>query len=260
MGAVYEAQDLRLGRVVAVKVLLGRAFGEPTALRRFRREAQATARLNHPNIVSAYDFGALEGQGAYLVMERVNGVTLRADMERQKAMPATAVADWFDPLLDGLAAAHAQGIVHRDLKPENVIGRRDAFQALTVKILDFGLAKFLAAETLASGPVTAEGSVLGTPAYMSPEQLLGREADHRSDLFAVGVMLVEALTGRRPFEAEGLVRSLPADPLYLPGSSPAMGSVEGLLRRCLAQNPEDRCASAAALRDELIPAPRSADG
>ncbi|MGH9321792.1 MAG: protein kinase domain-containing protein [Vicinamibacteria bacterium] len=260
MGAVYEARDLRLARVVAVKVLLGRAFGQPAALRRFRREAQSAARLNHPNIVSVFDFGPLEGQGAYLVMERVNGVTLRAEMECGKVIAAQAVADWFEPLLDGLAAAHAQGIVHRDLKPENVIGRRGASQALAVKILDFGLAKFFNAETLASGPVTVQGVILGTPGYMAPEQLLGRETDHRADIFAVGVMLVEALTGRRPFDdrtSEGLALPPPRGQRYLPGASLQTRVVEVLLQSCLAQNPQDRYPSAAELRSELGPALRA---
>jgi serine/threonine protein kinase len=118
MGAVYEARDLRLEREVAVKILLGRSFGQPAALRRFRREAQAAARLNHPNIVAVYDVGSLEGEGAFLVMERVHGVTLRAELERQNLMMPAVAAEWFEPLLNGLQAAHTAGIVHRDLKPE----------------------------------------------------------------------------------------------------------------------------------------------
>jgi hypothetical protein len=249
MGAVYEARDLRLSRAVAVKVMLGRAFGEPSALRRFRREAQAAASLNHPNIVSVFDFGSLEGQGAFLVMERVSGETLRAEMERQKILPPAVVADWLDPLLEGLAAAHAQGIVHRDLKPENVIGRRDGSQSLTVKILDFGLAKFLAAESLSSGPVTETGVVLGTPAYMAPEQFLGREVDPRADIFSVGVIVVEALTGKRPFDEEEA-----EDPGRLRTVSPV---VELMIRKCLAKDPQDRYQSAAALRRRVVPALRA---
>jgi serine/threonine protein kinase len=249
MGAVYEARDLRLSRAVAVKVMLGRAFGEPSALRRFRREAQAAASLNHPNIVSVFDFGSLEGQGAFLVMERVSGETLRAEMERQKILPPAVVADWLDPLLEGLVAAHAQGIVHRDLKPENVIGRRDGSQSLTVKILDFGLAKFLAAESLSSGPVTETGVVLGTPAYMAPEQFLGREVDPRADIFSVGVIVVEALTGKRPFDEEEA-----EDPGRLRTVSPV---VELMIRKCLAKDPQDRYQSAAALRRRVVPALRA---
>jgi serine/threonine protein kinase len=252
MGAVYAAQDLRLGRSVAVKILLGRAFGQPAALRRFRREAHAAARLNHPNIVSIYDFGSLEGQGAYLVMERVHGATLRAELDRTAVMPLGAVIDWFDPLLEGLQAAHGHGIVHRDLKPENVIGRRDG-PRLAVKILDFGLAKFQVAELPTSGTVTAEGAVLGTLGYMSPEQLLGGDIDPRSDIFSVGVMLVEALTGRKPFEGESYAeRTLSRAPFHLPGSSPWTRAVDELLEKCLARDPRDRYASAATLRNDLV--------
>jgi eukaryotic-like serine/threonine-protein kinase len=257
MGAVYEAHDLRLGRSVAVKILLGRAFGQPTALRRFRREAHAAARLNHPNIVSIYDFGSLEGQGAYLVMERVSGETLRTELGRTAVLPPAVVIDWFDPLLEGLAAAHAQGIVHRDLKPENVVARREGSRGLAVKILDFGLAKLHGAEPPASGTMTAEGAVLGTLGYMSPEQLVGGDVDHRTDIFAVGVMLVEALTGRRPFEGESYVeRTRPRAPLALP-VSPLRAAVDELLRRCLAVDPRDRYGSAAELRDDLVSALRA---
>ncbi len=143
MGAVYEARDLGLGRQVAIKIMLGGGFGHETALRRFRREAQAVARLNHPNIVSLYDFGELEGGGAYLVMERLHGATLRAEMKRVGVFSPAETADWFEQILAGLAAAHEQGVVHRDLKPENILGGRRASGSLVVKILDFGLAKNL---------------------------------------------------------------------------------------------------------------------
>ena len=121
MGAVYEASDLKLDRTVAVKIMLSRAFGQPGALRRFRREARTAARLSHPNIVAVHDVGSLEGEGAYIVMERVQGHTLRTAMSRQHPMPAAVAAEWFEPILNGIAAAHVRGIVHRDLKPENVI-------------------------------------------------------------------------------------------------------------------------------------------
>jgi serine/threonine protein kinase len=196
MGAVYEARDLRLNRVVAVKILLGRAFGQRTALRRFQREARAAARLSHPNIVSVYDFGELHGEGAFLVMERVEGVTMRTALQRAGSFPPAEAADWFDQLLAGIAAAHAAGIVHRDLKPENVIGLRAGAAAVSVKILDFGLARMPAADDLTSESLTLQGSIMGTLGYMAPEQLLGGDVDDRVDLFAAGVMLAEALTGR----------------------------------------------------------------
>ena len=204
-----------------------------------------------------FDFGPLEGEGAYLVMEMVRGRTLRAELERLGRMPPETAAEWFGPLLDGTAAAHAHGIIHRDLKPENVIGRRDDAGALVVKLLDLGLVKFRAGEPLATeGPMTADGLVMGTPAYMSPEQLLGREVDQRTDIFAVAVMVIEALTGRRPFQGDTLADLLFAQQQTsdrLPGSSTAGASPGRSLAACLAVDPRDRVSSAATLRDALIP-------
>ena len=255
MGAVYEARDLRLDRSVAVKVLLGRAFGHQPALRRFRREARAAAHLNHPNIVAVYDVGSLEGEGAYLVMERVHGATLRAAFDRTHPLAPPVAAEWFDQILAGIAAAHTHGIVHRDLKPDNVMGRRNDAGVLSVKILDLGLVKFRD-EAPASGTMTAKGLVMGTLGYMSPEQLLGNPVDHRTDLFAIAVMLIEALTGERPFRGDTYAefwRALQLTTPRLPGSSREVRALDELLQRCLAAAPADRFASAAALRRELIP-------
>ncbi len=260
MGAVYEARDLRLGRTVAVKIMLGRAFGQQDALRRFRREAQAAAHVNHPNIVGVYDFGSLEGEGAYLVMEYVHGMTLRSAIDRDRSMPPRVAAEWFGQILDGIAAAHACGIVHRDLKPENVMGRRDESGALTVKILDLGLVKFQT-EARVSGVLTAQGVVMGTLGYMSPEQLLGSAVDHRTDLFALAVMLVEALTGERPFRGETygeFLREVRHATYRLPESPPLPPALGTLLQRCLAAGADDRFPSAAALRGELLPVLRTA--
>ncbi len=255
MGAVYEARDLRLERMVAVKILLGRAFGQPAALRRFHREARATARLNHPNIVALYDYGSLEGEGAYLVMERVQGVTLRAELERRRSLPPAVAADWFEPLLEGLAAAHAAGIIHRDLKPENVMGRQTPSGTLLVKLLDLGLVKFHTGEPPTSGSMTAQGIIMGTPGYMAPEQLFAGEVDQRTDLFAVGVMLIEVLTGQRPLPAMDprRSRSLARWSEQVRGPSLQLRTLERLLRRCLAEDPRERFPSADALREELIP-------
>ncbi len=253
MGAVYEASDLRLRRTVAVKVMLGRGFGRATALRRFRREARAAAQLNHPNVVAVHDVGSLEGEGAYLVMERVRGVTLREELRRVRVMAPRVAAAWLGPVLDGLGAAHAAGVIHRDLKPENVMGRRDGSGALLVKILDLGLAKLRAEAPAASGTMTATGILMGTLAYMSPEQLTGRDVDERTDLFAVGVMLLEALTGRNPFAERDYAR--PADVAWrLPGASAEVHALEALLRRCLAPDPRERFPTAEATREALAPA------
>jgi len=241
MGAVYEARDLRLDRVVAVKIMLSRAFGQPGSLRRFRREARAAASLSHPCIVSVYDVGSLEGEGAYIVMERIEGETLRAALTRERTLSPAAAAEWFEPLLLGIAAAHERGIIHRDLKPENVMGHRGNSGALAVKILDLGLVKLREGGANVSGTMTQDGAVLGTPDYMSPEQLLGRDVDQRSDLFSIGVMLLETLTGER---TSGGVASRP----------PALaGDLHELVCRCLAAEPRDRPESADALKEQLLP-------
>jgi serine/threonine protein kinase len=253
MGAVYEARDLRLGRAVAVKCLLGRQFGQQGALRRFRREARAAARLNHRNVVAVYDYGVLEGEGAYLVMELVRGVTLRAELQRSGSLTAARTADWFEPLLDGVAAAHAEGMVHRDLKPENVIGTDG--DALEVRILDLGLVKLDPGESLSTDPLTAEGAVMGTLAYMAPEQLLGGDVDHRADVFAVGLMLVEALTGGYPFrDLDGRrSRGLRSGSCRVSGVGSEASALAALLNRCLEVEPQVRPGSAAALKRELAP-------
>jgi serine/threonine-protein kinase len=260
MGAVYEAQDLRLDRQVAVKVMISRDAGQRIALRRFQREARAAARLNHPNVVAIHDYGAIEPDGAFLVMERVPGQTLRAELERARALAPAAAAEWIDPLLDGLQAAHHAGIVHRDLKPENVIGHRNADGRLSVKVLDFGLAKLRLTEHSATGTMTAVGAVLGTFGYMSPEQLLAGEVDHRADVFAVGVMVAEMVTGTRPFRGATYLEILNAvliEPYHLPGATPAIRRLDALLQQCLAKDPRNRLASVATLRTLLVDALRA---
>lgn len=257
MGAVYEARDIRLDRVVAVKVIYLQSFGEDSRLRRFYREARAAARLQHPNIVTMYDFGELDGEGAYYVMERIRGNTLRREIERTGVLTPQQTAEWLAQVLDGLSAAHAQGIVHRDLKPENMMAERSPDGVLHVKILDFGLAKVQVADAAASASVTAGGLIVGTLGYMPPEQLLGRDIDYRADLFAMGVILFEALTGRRPFDAHTYGTLLDAflNPTpRLPYDTQEWTPVNTLLRRCLARDPLERPESAATLRRDLVPA------
>jgi GAF domain-containing protein len=242
MGAVYEARDLRLQRTVALKIMLGRAFGQPGALSRFRREARAAARLSHPSIVTVYDVGVLTGEGAYIVMERVAGETLRAALDREHRFSPSVAAEWFAPLLDGIGAAHAQGIVHRDLKPENVMGHR-VNGLLRVKILDLGLVKLRESNAESMATRTAEGLIMGTPDYMPPEQLLGREVDERADIFSIGVMLLEALSGVRPriHDKRDAIPAFPDVPLQV------------LIRSCLASDAGERPASAASLAEKLLP-------
>jgi len=197
MGEVYRARDNSLGREVALKLLPEQLASDPDRLRRFEQEARAAAALNHPNIVAVYRFGTRNGNTPYLVTELLQGQTLRERLQ-QGAIPIRKTVDYAAQIARGLAAAHDQGIVHRDLKPENIFLTRDGL----VKILDFGLAKLKAPEAgeMHSTLATEPGMVLGTVGYMSPEQVRGLVADHRSDICSLGTILYEMLSGNRAFQ------------------------------------------------------------
>jgi serine/threonine protein kinase len=202
MGEVYRARDTRLGRDVAIKVLPAAFSRDPERLRRFKQEAQVVAALNHPNILAIHDFGEHEGS-PYIVTELLEGQTLRGWLGGG-AVPSRKATNTAEQVARGLAAAHDKGIVHRDLKPENIFITRDG----RVKILDFGLAKLTAEETPDAETVplqTEPGVVMGTIGYMSPEQVRGLKADHRSDLFSLGAVLYEMLAGKRAFHGETFV-------------------------------------------------------
>jgi len=234
-------------------------------LRRFEREAQASARLHHPNIVTIHDYGLLSTEGAYLVMELIAGETLGATIKRERQLAPGVAAHLFEQILDGLKSAHAAGVVHRDLKPENVLlSNNDAGHA-RVHLLDFGLAKLTQAlptdshSPTAAAPVTTPGAVMGTFGYMSPEQLTGGAVDERSDLFSIGVMVVEAVTGRRPFTGttyHELLTNILNAPYHLEDTSPAARELDAVLQKSLAKDPSARFASAAAMQQELTPALR----
>ena len=256
MGAVYEAADLRLARNVAVKVMRGRSFGDRQALRRFEREAQACARLTHPNIITVYDFGAVGADGAFLVMELVQGRTLRHELDRRGHLPAPVAARWFEQMCEGVAAAHQRQVIHRDLKPENVLISPTATGGDAIKLLDFGLAKVRSAAE-ETGGLTNPGVVLGTAGYMAPEQLTGGEVDHRADIFAIGVMATEAIVGQRPFRGRSyseLLMSIINDVVTLGGQGEERRHLEAVLRRATAKDADARYVSVAALHSDLIPA------
>ena len=260
MGEVYRARDERLGRDVAVKVLPAEVAADPDRLRRFEQEARAAGQLAHPNVLVVHDVGTHEGQ-PFLVTELLEGETLRACLHGGP-LPVRKAIELGAQIAHGLAAAHERGIVHRDLKPENVFLTRDG----VVKLLDFGLAKLAhplpdaeavsSASTLAHGVDTGAGVILGTVGYMAPEQVRGLPADHRADLFALGCVLHEMVTGKRPFRgaspADTISAILSQDPPALSSAvenvSPAL---EGIVRRCLEKRPEDRFQSARDLAFDL---------
>jgi Tol biopolymer transport system component len=248
MGVVYRGRDTRLDRDVAIKVLPDAVGGDSAALARFEREAKAVAALSHPNILSIYDVGA-NGGVHFAAMELLDGQTLRVRLEGGLLPPRKAV-DTAVQIAHGLSAAHDKGIIHRDLKPENLFVTADG----RVKILDFGLAKSAVVATdvtieptMAQG--TTPGAVLGTVGYMAPEQVRGLPADHRSDIFALGAVLYEMLTGERAFGRDSAADTLSAilkeDPpdvaSKVHGVTPAL---DAIIRRCLEKHPADRFHSA----------------
>ena len=258
MGEVYRARDERLKRDVAVKVLPASFSTDPDRLRRFEHEAQTAGGLNHPGITAVYDIGSHEG-APYIVTELLEGETLRAKLAGG-ALPARKAIDYAVQIARGLAAAHEKGIVHRDLKPENLFLTRDG----RAKILDFGLAKLAEGLGGAGGqtnlPTAAAGTepgvVLGTLGYMSPEQVRGKPADHRSDLFSFGAILYEMLSGQRAFRgdtaADTITAILTKEPPDLSQTSRDIHpGLDRIVRHCLEKNPEERFESARDLAFDL---------
>jgi Tol biopolymer transport system component len=249
MGEVYRAHDTKLDRDVAVKVLPAALAENAEAFARLQREARAVAQLSHPNILAIHDFGR-QDEVAYAVMELLEGETLRARLE-QGALSARKAADLAAQIAQGLAAAHEKGIVHRDLKPENVFVTYEG----RVKLLDFGLAK-RTGPTSGSGSHlqtvdrnTAPGTVMGTVMYMSPEQVRGEAADHRSDIFSFGIVLYEMLTGRQAFRhetaAESMTAILKEDPPEIAASGSGSSlALQRIVQHCLEKKPGERFQSA----------------
>ncbi len=249
MGEVFQARDERLGRDVALKLIRPASSQNPDHLRRFEQEARAAAALNHPNIVAIYDVGVHEGS-PYIVCELLEGKTLRKRLA-EGVLPIRLAIDYASQIVKGLIAAHDRRIVHRDLKPENLFVTTDG----RVKILDFGVAKLQAApeesgrsvEDLTT--VTKSGVVVGTVAYMSPEQLRSKSVDHRSDIFSMGAILYEMLSGRRAFRGETEVDTITAVLLEYPPDinleqAGVPASCQQIVRHCLEKDPENRFQSA----------------
>jgi serine/threonine protein kinase, bacterial len=246
MSTVYRGLDTRLDRPIALKVMDSRYAGDAHFLTRFQREARAVARLTHPGLVAVYDQG-MDQHHPFLVMELIEGGTLRELLTERGPMPPHAVAAVLTPVLGGLAVAHRVGLVHRDIKPENVLISDDGH----VKIADFGLVR-----AVAEAKITSTSVILGTAAYLSPEQVSTGDADPRSDVYAVGVLTYELLTGVTPFTGDSALavayqrmdHDVPPPSTVIAGVPPEF---DDLVRRATARDPADRYADADEMGDDL---------
>jgi len=257
MGEVYKAQDTRLNRTVAIKILTESFARDPTRLQRFEQEARILAALNHPNIIAVFDYGIHDGK-PYLVTEFLSGETLRERLS-EGALPVRKAIAYAFEIAEALSVAHDNGIVHRDLKPENIFLTTEGH----VKVLDFGLARSSPpsersddSPTISGVVDTAPGTVMGTVGYMSPEQVRGQAVDYRSDIFSLGTVLYEMISGRRAFHGASSVETMNAilkdDPPELLGDHPEIPSaVDRILRHCLEKEPQHRFESARDLAFDL---------
>src|SRR6516165_4278462 len=258
IGKMYRAKDTRLGRDVAIKILPKEMSADAARKQRFEREAKTISGLNHPNICVLYDVGSQDGVD-YLVMECVEGETLATRLERGP-LPPEQVLKYGAQIADALDKAHRNGVVHRDLKPGNII-----LTSSGAKLLDFGLAKpaaalmsgvTMSAAAMPTSPVTEEGTIVGTFHYMSPEQVEGKELDGRSDIFSLGAVLYEMLTGKRAFEgksqlsvASAILEKEPAPIASIKPMTPPV--LDHAIRRCLEKDPEERWQTGRDLAGEL---------
>ncbi len=262
MGEVYRARDTKLNREVALKALPAEMARDPQRLARFQREARSVAALNHPNIVTIFSVEEAEGVH-FLTMELIEGAPL-GKLIPAGGLPPAQIVEIAHAMAEALAAAHEKGIIHRDLKPANVMMTKDG----RVKVLDFGLAKETRQPgpddaTLSSPDRTQAGTVMGTPAYMSPEQIAGKPLDHRSDIFSLGVLLYEMATGRRPFQghssaelASSILRDSPSLVSQVrPGLSPEVAQI---VRRCLEKEPNRRIQTARDIANQFAEVAKAA--
>jgi serine/threonine protein kinase len=253
MGAVYLARHEVLGRLFAIKVILRGLSGDADIQARFRREARAASRIEHPHITSVFDFGYTDEGRPYIAMEYVDGPSLAAVLKREGRLPISRAVHVLRQITEALAAAHAGQVIHRDLKPANIVLTTHRDESDYVKVLDFGMAKILGT----SSGLTLDGHTFGTPEYMAPEQCLTSSVDHRADLYSFGIIAFEALVGRVPFGGKTLTELLAA---HIQEDAPVPSKAAGfdlpplldrMVLRCMAKRPEDRYPSAHTILAEL---------
>ncbi len=255
MGTVYRAEHVQISKVMAIKLLHPELQQNPENVARFHREAESASRLNHPNTVHVFDFGRTKSGSLYLVMEYVDGDDLAKVLDKDGPMPFGRVAYLCAQVAGSVEDAHAAGIVHRDLKPENIV-ISEGRDGETAKVLDFGLAKLF--EGTVEAQVTSSGTIVGTPYYMSPEQIQGQDLDGRSDVYALGAIMYECVVGKPPFEAPNpvgvLSKHLSEEPLRPSARSPLSVPAEAdeIILRCLEKDPDRRYQTAEEVRQALI--------
>ncbi len=262
MGAVYLGEHVKMGRKSAIKVMTQSMANAPEAIARFNREAANAARINHPNVCAIYDFGETDDGVIYLAMEFIEGESLNDTLHREGALPPSRAADILKQTADALHVAHDLGIVHRDLKPDNIMLARGRGDSDVVKVVDFGIAKAMTGEE--GQKVTKTGLVVGTPEYMSPEQLSGDVLDGRSDLYSLGLVFYRMLTGTLPFHAdtaqETMIKRLTDDPMPLAQAAPGQtfpGALQEAMNKALARMPSARYANAADFAADAVAAVRT---
>ncbi len=263
MGTVYDAEHLGLSRQVAIKVLSPAQAKKKVAVKRFQQEARAAGAIGHPNICEVYDLGLLDDGSPYLVMEKLVGQTLAERISKEGGLPFEDVVEVVSQVLSGLVAAHEKGIVHRDIKPENIFLARRVGCPPIIKLLDFGVSKMMPEFQTGDDALdlTRTGMVMGTPYYMSPEQARGeRNLDGRVDVYACGVVMYEALAGRRPFLAPNynalllaIINTTPRSIRELRPATPP--TLEAIMKRAMERNRADRYASAKEMLRDLTPPP-----
>jgi serine/threonine-protein kinase len=255
MGVVYRAEHVQISKVMAIKLLHREVEDNPENVARFHREAEAASRLDHPNTVQVFDFGRTDAGSLYLTMEYVDGRDLGKIISREGPIPFGRVAYLCAQVAGSIADAHAAGVIHRDLKPENIV-ITDGRDGERPRVLDFGLAKLF--EGKVGTQITSSGTIVGTPYYMSPEQIQGHELDPRSDIYAMGAIMYECVVGAPPFDAPNAVGIL-SKHLSEPAKAPSARSpssvppeADEIILRCLEKDPERRYQTAEALRHALI--------
>ncbi|MEW6435501.1 MAG: serine/threonine-protein kinase [Myxococcota bacterium] len=259
MGKVYKATQIALDKPVVLKVLRQALLSDERTVARFQREAKAASRLNHPNSISVLDFGQSDDGALYIAMEYVQGKDLHQILSREWPLPESRVIRVMSQVLSALADAHSAGVIHRDLKPENIMVEQRRGEPDFVKVLDFGIAKIVDGSADDGPALTRAGFVCGTPEYMSPEQARGAQLDHRSDLYAVGVIIYQLCAGLLPFDSDSAVgfatkhlTEIPPAPSKRRPDAKISPAMERLIMKALAKNPDDRPQTAEQFRAELL--------